>query len=101
MEKFNSEMGFTKRVVYKPVDDIDLSANSDEVYIRADVKAPRMAGLLVKIFVWFLESRIFGTILLYILKRDNLVHKITKNKRSNVWSLISLHQNKFNRQLIV
>lgn len=76
MEKFNSEMGFTKRVVYKPVDDIDLSANSDEVYIRADVKAPRMAGLLVKIFVWFLESRIFGTILLYILKRDNLVHKL-------------------------
>lgn len=38
--------------------------------------APRMAGLVVKIFVWFLESRIFGTLLLFILKRNNLIHKV-------------------------
>lgn len=35
-----------------------------------------MAGFLVKIFAWFLESRIIGTLLLYILKRNNLIHKV-------------------------
>ncbi|KAL7230917.1 hypothetical protein ACSBR2_009238 [Camellia fascicularis] len=65
-----------KGVVYKPVDDVDLGPHSDEFYLRANVKAPRMAGLLVKIFVWFLESRIFGGILLYMLKRNNLIHKL-------------------------
>lgn len=38
--------------------------------------APRMAGFLIKLFTWFLESRIIGTLLLYILKRDNLIHKV-------------------------
>lgn len=40
------------------------------------VSAPRMAGFLVKMFVWFLESRIFGPLLLYFLKRNNLIHKV-------------------------
>lgn len=39
--------------------------------------APRMAGILVKIFAWFLESPIFGTLLLYILKGNNLIHKVS------------------------
>ncbi|XP_059624534.1 fatty acid amide hydrolase-like [Cornus florida] len=71
-------MGFFKAeaAVYKPVADVDLGPNSDEVYLRANVKAPRVAGLLVKIFAWFLESRIFGPFLLYILKKDNLIHKL-------------------------
>ncbi|KAG8383879.1 hypothetical protein BUALT_Bualt04G0060100 [Buddleja alternifolia] len=71
-------MGFLKAkgVVYKPVDEVDLGPDSDEFYIRANVKAPRMAGLLVKVFAWFLESPIFGGILLYILKRNNLIHKL-------------------------
>lgn len=38
--------------------------------------APRMAGFLAKLFAWFLESRIIGTLMLYILKRDNLIHKV-------------------------
>ncbi|KAJ4715190.1 Fatty acid amide hydrolase [Melia azedarach] len=33
-------------------------------------------GFLVKVFVWFLESRIFGGILLFFLKRNNLIHKL-------------------------
>ncbi|XAR73132.1 Fatty acid amide hydrolase [Bertholletia excelsa] len=65
-----------KGVVYKPAEDVDLGPNSDEFYLRANVKAPRMAGFLVKVFVWFLESRIFGGILLYFLKRNNLIHKL-------------------------
>lgn len=38
--------------------------------------APRMAGILVKVFAWFLESKIFGTLLLYILKGNNMIHKV-------------------------
>ncbi|KAJ6366228.1 hypothetical protein OIU77_002749 [Salix suchowensis] len=38
-----------------------------------------MAGFLAKIFVWFLESRIFGALLLYILKKNNLIHKLVSN----------------------
>uniref|UniRef100_A0A1D1Z8P9 Fatty acid amide hydrolase n=1 Tax=Anthurium amnicola TaxID=1678845 RepID=A0A1D1Z8P9_9ARAE len=66
----------TQGKVYKPAAEVDLGPGSDEIYIRANVKAPRMAGLLVKIFVWILETRIFGPLVLYILKRDNLIHKL-------------------------
>ncbi|XP_041009166.1 fatty acid amide hydrolase-like isoform X2 [Juglans microcarpa x Juglans regia] len=68
-----------EKVVYKPVEEFDVGPKSDHVYVRANVKAPRMAGLVVKIFVWFLESRIFGTLLLFILKRNNLIHKFITN----------------------
>ncbi|XVE86449.1 hypothetical protein DITRI_Ditri18aG0035000 [Diplodiscus trichospermus] len=66
-------------VVYKPVEQIDLGPGSNEFYLTANVKAPRMAGFLVKMFAWLLESRIIGTLLLYILKRNNLVHKLVSN----------------------
>ncbi|KAK4416645.1 Fatty acid amide hydrolase [Sesamum alatum] len=71
-------MGLLKAtgVVYKPVNEVDLGPDSDEFYLRANVKAPRMAGLFVKVFTWFLESPIFGGILLYFLKRNNLIHKL-------------------------
>ncbi|GFP84134.1 fatty acid amide hydrolase [Phtheirospermum japonicum] len=65
-----------KGVVYKPVDEVDLGPDSDEFYRTANVKAPRMAGFLVKLFSWFLESPIFGGLLLYFLKRNNLIHKL-------------------------
>jgi hypothetical protein len=38
--------------------------------------APRVAGLLVKIFVWVLELPVVGWVLLYILKKDNLINKV-------------------------
>ncbi|OVA03745.1 Amidase [Macleaya cordata] len=63
-------------LVYKPVEEIDLSPNSNETYLKSDVKAPRMAGIIIKIFTWILELRGFGTMVLYILKRDNLIHKL-------------------------
>ncbi|KAL1539004.1 fatty acid amide hydrolase-like [Salvia divinorum] len=63
-------------VVYKAVDDVDLGPDSDEFYLRANVKAPRMAGLLVKVFAWLLESPILGGMLLYFLKKNNLIHKL-------------------------
>ncbi|XP_057972467.1 fatty acid amide hydrolase-like [Malania oleifera] len=62
--------------VYKPAMDVDVGPDSNESYLRADVKAPRMAGLLIKIFAWCLELRIFGKILVYILKRNNLIHQL-------------------------
>ncbi|XP_050370311.1 fatty acid amide hydrolase-like [Argentina anserina] len=75
-------MGLFKRearVVYEPASEVDLGSGSSEVYLRANVKAPRMAGFLVKLFAWFLELRIFGTMLLDMLKKDNLFHKLVRN----------------------
>ncbi|XP_030499650.2 fatty acid amide hydrolase [Cannabis sativa] len=66
-------------LVYKPLKEVDLTSHSSEPYLPANVKAPRMAGFLVKVFVWFMESRIFGTLLLYILKANNLIHKLVTN----------------------
>ncbi|KAK8331445.1 hypothetical protein V6Z11_A10G076000 [Gossypium hirsutum] len=65
-------------VVYKPVEQTDLGPCSNESYFKAD-KAPRMAGFLLKIFAWFLESRIIGALLLYIVKKNNQVHKLVSN----------------------
>ncbi|CAI0403989.1 unnamed protein product [Linum tenue] len=79
------------RVVYKAASSIDvarrrLPANSDDdgeeedqSYLHPDVKAPRMGGVVVKVFAWFLESRILGALLLYLLKRNNLIHKLVTN----------------------
>ncbi|KAJ1405019.1 Amidase, conserved site [Sesbania bispinosa] len=66
----------SKGVVYKPVKDVNLGPDSTEFYLQANVKAPRMTGILVKIFTWFLESRIFGALLLHILKGNNLIYKL-------------------------
>ncbi|TYI54325.1 hypothetical protein E1A91_D11G067000v1 [Gossypium mustelinum] len=66
-------------VVYKPVEQLDLGPDSNEIYVEADIKAPRMGGLLAKIFAWILESRIFGALAFYILKRLNRVHKFISN----------------------
>ncbi|RDX95133.1 Fatty acid amide hydrolase, partial [Mucuna pruriens] len=69
----------SKGVVYRPVKDVNLGPDSCEFYIQANVKAPRMTGILVKIFTWFLESGIFGPLLCYILKENNLIHKFITN----------------------
>ncbi|KAF0895823.1 hypothetical protein E2562_016556 [Oryza meyeriana var. granulata] len=65
--------------VYKPASEVNLGADSNEFYISPNVKAPRVAGLLVKIFTWVLEAPIIGSIVLYILKRDNLVNKLVSD----------------------
>ncbi|XP_042439047.1 fatty acid amide hydrolase-like [Zingiber officinale] len=77
----NSAMGILRDAgkCYRPVADVDLGPNSDEFYILADVKAPRVAGLLVKIFVWILESWILGPIVVYFLKKDNKVQRLVSN----------------------
>lgn len=62
--------------VYKPAAEVNLGPDSDEFYISPNVKAPRVAGLLVKIFVWILEMPIIGQFVLYILKKDNLINKL-------------------------
>ncbi|KAL3324032.1 hypothetical protein AABB24_038281, partial [Solanum stoloniferum] len=72
------KMGFlkTKGEIYKAVEDVDVGPNSNQFYLTANVKAPRMAGFLVKVFAWLLETPIFGSIMLYFLKRNNLIHKL-------------------------
>jgi len=51
--------------------------------IIVSIIAPHMTGILVKIFTWFLESPIFGPLLLYILKGNNLINKVSS------WSMLS------------
>ncbi|KAG5050105.1 hypothetical protein JHK85_011208 [Glycine max] len=68
-----------KGVVYTPVKDVDLGPYSTEFYLQANVKAPRMTGLLVKIFTHLLECPILGTLLLFILKGNNLIHRLITN----------------------
>uniref|UniRef100_A0A0E0MK51 Amidase domain-containing protein n=1 Tax=Oryza punctata TaxID=4537 RepID=A0A0E0MK51_ORYPU len=65
--------------VYKPAAEVNLGPDSDEFYISPNVKAPRVAGLLVKIFVWILEMPIIGPMVLYILKKDNLINKLVQD----------------------
>ncbi|KAK7282242.1 hypothetical protein RIF29_10872 [Crotalaria pallida] len=72
-----------KVTVYTPVNNVDLGPSSNEFYLEANVKAPRMAGILVKIFSHFLECPIIGTLLLYILKGNNLIHKLITNADFN------------------
>ncbi|XP_068659684.1 fatty acid amide hydrolase-like [Aristolochia californica] len=71
-------MGFfgVRAKLYAPKEEVDLGPQSKETYLRANVKAPRMAGIVIKISVWLLESWIIGPIAKYILKRDNLIHKL-------------------------
>ncbi|XP_076944890.1 fatty acid amide hydrolase-like isoform X2 [Bidens hawaiensis] len=63
-------------LVYNPVDDVDLGPHSDQIYLHADVKAPRMAGLIAKVFVWFLEMKLIGNVLVYFLKKNNRIQKL-------------------------
>ncbi|KAF7840156.1 Fatty acid amide hydrolase [Senna tora] len=74
-------MGFfrAKPLVYKPIQAVDLGPHSEEFYLQANVKAPRMAGILVKIFNWVLEFPLLGSLLMYILKGNNLIHKLITN----------------------
>ncbi|KAK3118145.1 hypothetical protein QOZ80_9BG0694910 [Eleusine coracana subsp. coracana] len=62
--------------VYKPAAEVNLGPDSDEHYISPNVKAPRVAGILVKIFAWVLEMPVIGWMMLSFLKRDNLVNKL-------------------------
>ncbi|CAN0858191.1 Fatty acid amide hydrolase [Linum grandiflorum] len=57
----------------------DQDQDQSSKYMTANVKAPRMSGVVVKTVAWFLESRILGTWLVYLLKRDNLIHKLVTN----------------------
>ncbi|KAK1646901.1 hypothetical protein QYE76_064706 [Lolium multiflorum] len=65
--------------VYKPASEVDLGPGSDELYISPNVKAPRVAGLPVKIFAWVLETPVVGPVVLYFLKKDNLVNKLVSD----------------------
>ncbi|KAJ1274585.1 hypothetical protein BS78_05G073100 [Paspalum vaginatum] len=65
--------------VYKPAAEVDLGPDSDEQYISPNVKAPRVAGFLVKMLAWVLETPVLGWIVLAVLKRDNLVYKLVSD----------------------
>jgi hypothetical protein len=56
----------------------DLYVLLSKLYLSWCSSAPRVAGLPVKMFAWVLETPILGPIVLYILKKDNLVNKVIK-----------------------
>lgn len=65
-----------------------LSSAADTCVDR--LAAPRVAGFLVKMLAWVLETPVLGWIVLGVLKRDNLVYKVPaalpewmKNSASN------------------
>jgi Asp-tRNA(Asn)/Glu-tRNA(Gln) amidotransferase A subunit family amidase len=62
--------------IFKAVEEMDLTEESNEEYLHANVKAPRMAGYFVKFFTWVMESRLIGRIALHILKGSNLIHEL-------------------------
>lgn len=67
--------------MYKPVEEMDLSDQSKETYIRADVSVPRATGLFLSIFVWTLRLWIIGPFLMRILKAQNLFFELFANAR--------------------
>ncbi|CAD6258003.1 unnamed protein product [Miscanthus lutarioriparius] len=69
----------TPAKVYKPAAEVDLGPDSGEHYISPNVKAPRVAGFLVKMLAWVLEIPILGWIVLSVLKRDNLIYKLVSD----------------------
>lgn len=68
---------------YKPAELISMDGESDAAkeYIYANVKAPIMAGLKLKCFVWMLESRLVGKLVLQHLKTANLITKVFVKSR--------------------
>lgn len=66
---------------YKPAELVSTDANSDASYIYVNVKAPVMAGLTLKCFVWALEARLAGTLLLQHLKNANLITQVFVKSR--------------------
>eukprot|EP00250_Pteridium_aquilinum_P012631 c20844_g1_i1 orf=387-2228(-) len=66
---------------YKPVELMSTDADSDATYISANVKAPIMAGLLLKCFAWTLESRILGTLFLQHLRNANMITQVFMKSR--------------------
>ncbi|KAF9608394.1 hypothetical protein IFM89_009760 [Coptis chinensis] len=66
----------SKLVVYEPIEDVDLSPDGGKTYLRANVQAPRMTGALIRIFVWVLELRFFGPMMVRLLIKMNLINKL-------------------------
>jgi hypothetical protein len=52
------------------------ASTADPSIDRLSPAAPRVAGFLVKMLAWVLETPVLGWIVLSVLKRDNLVYKV-------------------------
>ncbi|XP_057815301.2 fatty acid amide hydrolase isoform X2 [Cryptomeria japonica] len=59
--------------VYKPVENMDVSAASKEEYIQEKVLVPRAFGILLKFFSWALETWIIGSVVMFIIKWGNMI----------------------------
>ncbi|XP_031482795.1 fatty acid amide hydrolase isoform X2 [Nymphaea colorata] len=56
------------RHIMLPVEEVDISAVR---YRPQPVKAPRLAGFMLKLFVWLLETPVIGPLIIYTVKQQN------------------------------
>ncbi|KAL3700726.1 hypothetical protein R1sor_018748 [Riccia sorocarpa] len=66
-------MGGTSHFEYTPVEEVSTSENSEAKYRYVIVKAPVLAGIPLRCFVWMLENGITSSFLKPRLLRDNLI----------------------------
>ncbi|KAK1291175.1 Fatty acid amide hydrolase [Acorus calamus] len=64
-----------KRVML-PVAEVDVSAVK---YEREVVKAPHVTGFTLKLFVWMLEARLIGSLIISVVKRKNRIPELLRH----------------------
>ncbi|KAF3772946.1 Fatty acid amide hydrolase [Nymphaea thermarum] len=57
-----------QRHIMLPVEEVDISAVR---YRPEPVKAPRLAGFMLKLFVWLIETPVIGPLIIYTVKQQN------------------------------
>ncbi|GLJ30072.1 hypothetical protein SUGI_0594660 [Cryptomeria japonica] len=64
-----------KRILL-PAQEIDLA---NVQYVQERIEAPHLTGFLLKLFVWLVESRLFGNAILSFLKHQNKMTQILRH----------------------
>ncbi|KAJ3679793.1 hypothetical protein LUZ60_016071 [Juncus effusus] len=64
-----------KKRVMAPADEVDLAAVK---YQPQNIQAPHLTGFLLKLFVWMMESPLFGPIIISSLKAQNKMNQLLR-----------------------
>ncbi|KAH9300683.1 hypothetical protein KI387_012266, partial [Taxus chinensis] len=64
-----------KRIML-PANEVDVA---DAQYLQERIKSPHLTGFLLKLFVWLVESRLFGHAIVSFLKRQNKMTQILRH----------------------
>ncbi|BFI25310.1 amidase [Marchantia polymorpha subsp. ruderalis] len=74
-------MGGSNDFQFTPVEQMSTSETSDSKYRYVIVRAPRLAGIPLKCFVWMLENGITASVIKPKLKKDNLITRFFSNAK--------------------